>query len=112
MEFGPFTLGQLGERTLEHSDRGDFNETKVADVAKRSSPPLQLRLLRTRDSVEEMERIISSTDELARPLIEELESDDHQYSVCSSLPCLDTLLRFCPPELIARDIIGGKLGQL
>jgi hypothetical protein len=72
VKFGPFTSEQLGVRTHKPSGSADYKET-VKAASRLASPPTPrtLFLLGTRDSALELERIISSTDTLARPLMQE-----------------------------------------
>ena len=70
--FGPFSRGELGVRTHKPSDSGDYNETIKAEVRLASQPtPRPLFLLGTHDSTMELERMISLSDTLAGPLIQE-----------------------------------------
>ncbi len=72
VKYGPFTQGQLQVCTLKRSDSDDYLESVKAMKRLSSSPTAhKLYLLGTRESATEIERILSLTDELAEPFIQE-----------------------------------------
>jgi hypothetical protein len=72
VKFGPFSPQQLGVRTHKPSDSADYKETLKAASRLASPPtPRKLYLLGTNDSTTQLNNIISSTDALAQPLIQE-----------------------------------------
>ena len=63
---------QLGKCTFKPFDSGDYCEELKARIRLSSSPTLhKLYLLGTRDSAEEIENILLSSDRLAQPLMQE-----------------------------------------
>lgn len=72
VNFGPFNSQQLGVRTHKPSGSADYKETLRAK-SRLALPPTRrkLYLLGTNDSATQLDDIISSTDALAQPLIQE-----------------------------------------
>jgi hypothetical protein len=72
VKFGPFNSQQLGVRTHKPSGSADYKETLKAKL-RLASPPTRrkLYLLGLNDSATQLDDIISSTDALAQPLIQE-----------------------------------------
>lgn len=73
VDFGPFTQGQLGVRTLKPSPTDDFEEAveakaRLDKALSRPATVHKVYLLGTQDATEEIERVLSSTDGLAQPL--------------------------------------------
>ena len=70
--FGPFTAQQLDVCAHKLSDKADYREAMKAKV-RLALPPIQrkLYLLGTNDAAMQLNNIISSTDALAQPLIQE-----------------------------------------
>jgi len=72
VNYGPFTPQQLGVRTHKPSDSADYKESLRAALRLTSEPVVHpLYLLGTNDSAMQLEMIISSTDVLAQPFMQE-----------------------------------------
>jgi len=72
VKYGPFNPDQLGVRTHKPSDSADYMETTMANI-RLNLPPIRRKiyLLGTNDAATQLDNVISSTDALAEPLIQE-----------------------------------------
>jgi hypothetical protein len=87
VKYGPFNPNQLGVRTLKSSDSADYTETMMANI-RFKSPPIQhkIYLLGTNDAAIQLDNIISETDALAEPLIQEAASYQCMLISCPAYP--------------------------